>query len=99
MLSGIALLSLVSVLSYNVLSHVQLFGNDLHAVFDYIPNQILLPLGGLLIAVFAGWFVSRASAREELAMGSDALFDAWRFLARYVASAAVLVIFLFGVSG
>lgn len=98
-LSGIALLSLVSVLSYNVLSHVQLFGNDLHAVSDYVPNQILLPLGGLLIAVFAGWFVSRASARDELAMGSDALFNAWRFLVRYVASAAVLVIFLFGVSG
>ncbi len=98
-LSGIAVLSLVSVLSFNVLSHVRVFGNDLHAVFDYIPNQILLPLGGLLIAVFAGWFVSRASAREELAMSSDALLDAWRFLVRYVASAAVLVIFLFGIGG
>ena len=98
-LTGIALVSLVSVLSYNVLGHVQLFGNDLHAVFDYVPNQIMLPLGGLLIAVFAGWFVSRAAARDELAMGSDALFDAWRFLVRYVASAAVLIIFLFGVGG
>ena len=98
-LSGIAVLSLVSVLSFNVLSHVRVFGNDLHAVFDYIPNQIMLPLGGLLIAVFAGWFVSRAAAREELAMSSDALLDAWRFLVRYVASAAVLVIFLFGIGG
>ena len=98
-LSGIGLLSLVSVLSYNVLSHVRLFGDDLHAAFDYVPNQIMLPLGGLLIAIFAGWFVSRASAREELAMRSDALFDAWRFLVRYLASAAVLVIFLFGISG
>ena len=98
-LTGIGLLSLVSVLSHNVLSQVQLFGNGLAELFDFVPNQIMLPLGGLLIAVFAGWFVSRASAREELAMGSDALFDAWRFLVRYVASAAVLVIFLFGVSG
>ena len=98
-LSGIAVLSLVSVLSFNVLSHVRVFGNDLHAVFDYIPNQIMLPLGGLLIAVFAGWFVSRAAAREELAMSSDALLDAWRFLVRYVASAAVLVIFLVGIGG
>ena len=98
-LAVIGLLSLVSVLSYNVWSHVKVFGNALHAAFDYLPNQIMLPIGGLLIAVFGGWFVGRAAAREELAMASDALFDAWRFLVRYVASAAVLVIFVFGMGG
>jgi len=98
-LVGIGLLSLVSVLSYNVLSHIQVFGGDLNALLDTVPNQIMLPLGGLLIALFGGWCVSRESARRELAMQSAALFDAWRFLVRYVASAAVLVIFVTGVGG
>ena len=98
-LSGIGLLSLISVLSYNVWSGVSVFDTDLHAAADYLSNQIMLPVGGFLIALFAGWFVSRSAAREELGMASEALFDAWRFLLRYVASAAVLIIFVFGVRG
>ncbi len=98
-LSGIGLLSLISVLSYNVWSGVSVFDTDLHAAVDYLSNQIMLPVGGFLIALFAGWFVSRSAAREELGMASGALFDAWRFLLRYVASAAVLIIFVFGVRG
>ena len=98
-LSGIGLLSLISVLSYNVWSGVRVFDTDLHAAFDYLPNQIMLPAGGFLIALFAGWFVSRSAAREELGMASEALFDAWRLLLRYVAPAAVLIIFVFGVRG
>ncbi len=98
-LVGIALLSLFSVLSYNVWSGVQVFGTDLNGAFDYLPNQILLPIGGFLIAVFAGWFVTAASAREELAVPSEAIFGVWRFLVRYLVPAAVLLIFGFGVMG
>ncbi len=98
-LSGMALLSLISVLSYNVWSGVTVFGNDLHAAFDYLPNQILLPIGGFLIALFAGWYVTAASSRDELAMHSEALFMTWRLLVRYLAPAAVLLIFIFGVTG
>ena len=98
-LTAIGVLSLVSVLSYNVWQGVEVFGNDLNAVFEYLPNQVMLPVGGFLIALFAGWFVSRSAAMDELAMGSETLFDAWRILIRYLAPAAVLVIFIFGVTG
>ncbi len=98
-LCGVAVLSLISVLSYNVWSEIQVFGRDLNAVFDYVPNQILLPVGGLLIAVFAGWFVKTASARDELGMASESLFAVWRLLVRYLAPAAVLLIFVFGITG
>jgi NSS family neurotransmitter:Na+ symporter len=32
---------------------------------DYFSNQILLPLGGLLIAIFAGWFMLARFSRDE----------------------------------
>ena len=98
-LAAIGTLSLVSVLSHNLWRDVEVLGSDLNAIFDYLPNQIMLPVGGFLIALFAGWFVSRSAAMEELAMGSQTLFDAWRLLIRYLAPAAVLVIFVFGVTG
>jgi NSS family neurotransmitter:Na+ symporter len=56
---------------------------------DYIASNLLLPVGGLLTAVFAGWIVTRDAAREELGMGDGAVFRAWRFLIRYVAPIAI----------
>ncbi|NIP15706.1 MAG: sodium-dependent transporter, partial [Pseudomonadales bacterium] len=63
---SVAALSMLSILSYNVLTGFRLFGRDLNGVFDYLSNQIMLPLGGFLIALFVGWFVSKATSRDEL---------------------------------
>ena len=96
--SSVAVLSVFSILSYNVLSELQMFGKDLNGVLDYFSNQILLPLGGLLIAVFVGWFVSTRVSAEELGFKSETLFKIWHFLLRYLVPPAVLIIFYFGVS-
>ena len=94
---SIAVLSILSILSYNTLGELQIVGRNLNDVMDYFSNQILLPLGGLLIAVFVGWFVAKPSAEEELDLGSGPLFRLWHFLIRYVVPPAVAVIFYFGV--
>ena len=76
-----------------------MFGVDIVTLFDYAPNQIMLPLGGLLIAVFVGWFVRPATAREELALASPLLFRAWHGLLRYLVPVAVFLILAFGILG
>lgn len=50
---------------------------------DYITGQALLPLGGMLIAVFAGWVMKTNVLTDELGMGETA-FKSWRFLVRFV---------------
>jgi NSS family neurotransmitter:Na+ symporter len=67
-------------------------------VLDYFSNQILLPLGGLLIAVFVGWFVNTRISAEELEFKNPVLFQIWHFLLRYLVPPAVLIIFFFGVT-
>ncbi|MCZ6831541.1 MAG: sodium-dependent transporter [Gammaproteobacteria bacterium] len=95
---SVAVLSVLSVLSYNVLSDYQMFGRDLNGVLDYFSNQILLPVGGFLIAFFVGWFVHKQVSSEELAFGNPMLFKLWHFLIRFVVPPAVLIIFVMGVS-
>ena len=95
---SVAVLSVLSILSYSVLSELQLFGKDLNGVLDYFSNQILLPLGGLLIAVFVGYRVSRDVAQEELGFTSETLFSIWHFLLRYAVPPAVFIIFILGVT-
>jgi NSS family neurotransmitter:Na+ symporter len=43
----------------------------------------------MLTAVFAGWFMTRDAAREELGIRRLAVFRIWRFLIRYVAPVAI----------
>ncbi|MCY4428765.1 MAG: sodium-dependent transporter [Halieaceae bacterium] len=97
-MSVIALLSILSVLSYNLLAEYRLGGRDLNALLDYVSNQLLLPLGGLLIAVFAGWALSRSMSSDELAFAGTRWFGIWYFLVRYLVPPSVLIIFVLGIS-
>ncbi len=93
-----SLFGLVSVLSYNHWAEVMIFGRSLNTMMDFVPNQIFLPLGGLLIALFVAWFVSSADAAEELDLQSTRTFQLWRQLMRYVVVPAVAVILVTGVA-
>lgn len=87
----------VSILAYNRWSDARVFGSDLNTAIDFVSNQLLLPVGGLLIAVCAGWVMSRSATRDELHLLSDAQFSTWRVLIRYVSPPAVLLILVWGV--
>ena len=95
---SIAVLSVLSALSYNLIADYKLFGLNLNDLLDYFSNQVLLPLGGLFIAIFVGWFVSKQTSDDELSFSSPLMFQLWHFLVRYVVPPAVAVIFYFGVS-
>jgi NSS family neurotransmitter:Na+ symporter len=54
----------------------------------------MLPLGGLLIAVFAGWLMTEQSAKDELAIRSKHAYRTWYFLVRFVTPLGVVLVFL-----
>lgn len=86
------LLGLLSVLSLNVWSHVRIFGRDIMGFIELVANDIMLPLGGLMIALFTGWVLNRTLLREQLSDMPEALFTTWRWLLRVVAPLLVLVV-------
>ena len=69
--------------SYGVWAEVRLLGESLRSWLDRLPIEVLLPLGGLLLAVFAGWFWPADAAARELKMGSR-----WAFPALALAAAS-----------
>lgn len=97
-MGAVAALSVLSLLSYNVLDHVKVAGFNFNDAMDYLSNQILLPLGGLFIAFFAGWVMRSEFSKEELAI-SDGLYSVWRFTTRFIVPPALAVIFYFGIAG
>jgi NSS family neurotransmitter:Na+ symporter len=88
------LLGVVSLLSLNVWSGYTLFDKTFFDLMDYVTANIMLPVGGLLIAVFAGWRLSRAASLTELALGDGMVYRLWRVLVRYITPIAVLLVLL-----
>jgi NSS family neurotransmitter:Na+ symporter len=87
------LIGIAVALSFNAWKEFRLFGLGLFDAFDYLASNIMLPLGGLMIVAFAGWILSSAHAREELA-GGDRLFALWHVTVRYVSPVVIVLIFL-----
>jgi NSS family neurotransmitter:Na+ symporter len=100
--AGIAtwLCGLLTVFSFNIWSDfkpvaIGIFADKtLFDLLDYLTANIMLPLGGLLIAVFSVWTMSRASSVDELGMGDRFFYPIWRFLVRYITPVAVIIVFL-----
>ncbi len=96
LISGAAcwLLGLGTVFSFNIWSKVQWFGKSIFELVDLLTAEIMLPIGGVLIAVFAGWIMSRADSEAELALKDARHYDIWRILVRFVAPIGVGIVFL-----
>ncbi|MEW5839212.1 MAG: sodium-dependent transporter [Pseudomonadota bacterium] len=92
---GAWLLGIASVLSFNHWSEIKLFGKTFFELLDFSTSNIMLPLGGLLIALFATWVMRRETSFEEMGE-SPRMYAIWRFLARFVAPLGIVVIFLYG---
>ena len=89
------LCSVASVLSYNVLADWRLAGMNFNDIADALPTKFLLPAGGLLIALFAGWFMTQQYTRKELNT-SFTLYAFWRVALRFIAVPAIAAILVTG---
>jgi NSS family neurotransmitter:Na+ symporter len=86
-------LGMGSVLSFSELSDFQFLRGTIYQNVDYLTSNVMLPLSGVLIAVFAAWVMCRNSTSEELG-GVGTIYKTWRFSARFIAPIAILFIFL-----
>jgi len=88
------ILGIGSALSFNIWSDFSLIGdrNFLDSM-DFIANQILLPLGGMLIAIFVGWFMKKSLIVDELGPINTYLYVLWRFFVKFLAPACVGYVF------
>lgn len=83
---------LLTVFTYNLLVNVKIAGRDVEGAIEYLANDLMLPLGGLLMALFAGWALDRRVSREQLGDMPDWAYTAWRVLMRFITPALVAVI-------
>jgi len=91
------LVGIGTVLSFNLWDNFKIFGLTFFDLLDYLTANIMLPLGGLFIAVFAGWLMHTQSSKDELNTTEDG-YKIWTVLVRYITPVAVMIVFLRAVS-
>lgn len=94
LLVGIAAwaLGLGTVFSFNIWAGSTFLGAHFFGWIDFVSSSVLLPVVGVLVALFAGWKLDPAICQDELRISRPWLFDLWYRLLRYLAPAAVCVI-------
>ncbi len=94
-------LGIASILSLNLWADFaplgfipMLEGKTIFDLLDFFTANILLPLGGLLVALMAGWVMSKPAMEKELAL-SPGTFNLWFVTVRFITPIAVGVVFIY----
>lgn len=94
---SVATLGTLCSLSFGPLSDIQVLDRNIFSMFDDFSGMVLLPIGGMLISIFAGWILDRQLYREEITNKGDIkapYFKVLIFSLRYFAPIAIGLVFL-----
>lgn len=90
---GVAwLLGVGSAFSFNVWKDWKFFGKTYFEAIDFVSANLMLPLCGLLIALFAGWFMARSTGVEELGPDDHRAYVWWEPMIAVVAPLALILV-------
>ncbi|GJJ05811.1 transporter [Duganella rhizosphaerae] len=101
-IAGLMLLGSSCALTNNVLAEFKLFGMNMFDLFDFVSSNVLLPLGGILLAVFVGWVWGADKFGQALSnqgtLTNRTTIRIVFFLLRYISPVLILLVMLKGLN-
>ena len=95
-------IGIICSLSFGPMSNIVIGGENIFGALDKLCSNWLMPFGGLLFTIFAGWKMSRADVRDEFTNGGTCnrvIFSLVYFLIRFVAPVGIIVVFITAILG
>lgn len=92
-----SLVGIVCALSFGPLDGIKIFGMSIFDLFDYVSSNIFLPVGGMLVSIFTGWYLDKKLVHDELTNRGTLRAPYLRlviFILRYFAPIAIATILL-----
>jgi NSS family neurotransmitter:Na+ symporter len=90
-----------TVLSFNIwgdvhpLGFIGIFeGKTVFDLLDFLVSNLMMPLGGLAIALFAGWAMKREGLADDIGLHGNA-YNRFMFVLRYLTPAGIVVVLLY----
>ena len=94
---GITAVGVLCTLSYGPLKELTLFGKTTFGIFDFLSSKLLLPLGGIIIAIFVGWKMKKKDVHAEISNEGKiklSMFNIFYFIVKYIAPIGIIAIFI-----
>lgn len=95
--TGCIFLGIFCSLSLGVMKGATVFGLGMFDLFDFVTAKIMLPLGGLLVSIFTGWYLDKKLVWAEITNNGTLKVSVYKliiFILKYVAPVAISVIFI-----
>ena len=92
---------ILSSLSMGLMSGFTIFGAGVFDFFDILTDKIFLAIGGMLLAIFVGWFMKKEDLQDELTNSGTVefgLFNVWYNLVKYVIPVAIAIVAYIGIT-
>lgn len=89
----------IASLSLGAVPQLNIFGVAAFDIYDILTDKVFMALGGMLLAIFAGWKLKKEDLYDELTNGGTkefALFNVWYTLIKYVIPVAIAIVAVFG---
>jgi len=96
----VSILGIFCSLSWGAMSGISFFGKNIFDLLDFSASNVFLPIGGLFIVLFIGWFYKKEFTRQELSNNGKfkiRYFPVFIFLVKFIAPVAIAIIFLNGI--
>ncbi len=98
--ASITALGILSTLSWGVLSSFELFEQNIFGILDFTASSVLLPIGGLFIVIFLGWYLGKKAVKQEISsrgLFKVRLVSLFVFIIKFLAPIAIALVFLNGI--
>lgn len=94
-----AIVAVLSALSFSTLSDVTIIGKNIFDFLDFVGPNFFMLLGGLVTAVYVGWILKKDVIHDQLTNGgmrhSRFVHPYIKFCLRYISPVAIIIIFLY----
>lgn len=90
-------LGVFSALSFGVLADFKILGLTCFDFLDTLTSKFMLPLGGMLISIFTGWYLDKRIVWEEISNNGSLkvpFFKIYIFILKFLAPIAIGLIFV-----
>ena len=95
--TGCILLGIICSLSLGVTKDITVFGLGAFDLIDFTTAKFMLPLGGLFISLFAGWYLDKQLVWSEITNNGSLNIPAFKliiFILKYIAPIGITLIFV-----
>ncbi len=90
-------LGLFCSLSFGVLKDIRLSHMTIFDIFDYVSGKLLLPIGGMFISIFSGWFLDKKIRWSEVTNGgtvNKTVYSIYVFILKFICPVAIAIVFI-----